>query len=142
MKAEAYFTTACSLEESLTCFFFFFLPGENPPPFCEGVGFADLCVKAYNVSYEEHNFGGCLEIFSNVGVKPVVDLNMGCHYFGGKHGYPVAYGGESEYPIEKKIPMNHFYQMWNFVKERILKDVFKCVLKYRSPFTARFRPVL
>lgn len=98
------------------------LSGENPPPICEGVGFADLCVKAYNMSYEEHNFGGCLEIYSDMGI----DLKMGCHYFSGKPGYPpVAYGEESVYPTKKKIPINYFYQMWNIVKKRILEDVFQ-----------------
>lgn len=105
--------------------FFSLYTGRNPPPLCRGVvDVADFCVKIYNVSYEEGNFGGCLELYADF-VERVFDLKLGCWYLDDQVGSSVAEDNITEEPVDERVNLRSLFKLSNSAKERIFNEMNK-----------------
>ena len=85
---------------------------------------ADFCVKIYNISYEEGNFGGCLELYADF-VERVFDLKLGCWYLDDETGNPVAEDNVTEEPVDERAKLRSLFKISNSAKERIFDEMNK-----------------
>ena len=83
---------------------------------------ADFCVKIYNISYEEGNFGGCLELYADF-VERVFDLKLGCWYLDDEVGSSVAEDNITEEPVDERAKLRSLFKISNSAKEQILDEM-------------------